>query len=113
MGEDRDQARLQAVELLEQLELSELQEKLPDEISGGQAQRVGIARAVVHKPMLVLAEEPTGQLDHATADHLFDLLLAFLDRGSSALLVATHDPLLAGRLQSQWRMAHGTLEVDR
>lgn len=89
--------------------LADLADKLPEELSGGQAQRVGIARALVHRPALVLADEPTGQLDHRTAREVMDALLGALDGTDAALIVATHDPAVAARMASVWRIAHGHL----
>ncbi len=89
--------------------LGDLADKLPGELSGGQAQRIGIARALAARPALLLADEPTGQLDHATGQAVFDALLAALDGTGTALVVATHDPSVAARLDEVWRMAHGQL----
>jgi ABC-type lipoprotein export system ATPase subunit len=111
LSEPPGAARESAREILEQLALAEIAEKLPEELSGGQAQRVAVARAFVGRPRLILADEPTGQLDHPTANHLFDLLLKTLDASHAALVVATHDLAIAGRLSIQWRISHGHLEV--
>lgn len=91
------------------LGLCAIADKLPDELSGGQAQRVGLARAVALKPRLVLADEPTGQLDQPTAQRTMDALLHSLAGSDAALVVATHDPAVAQRLQTIWRMDHGQL----
>lgn len=106
-----EKARATALDMLERIELESLAEKLPEELSGGQAQRVAMARALVCGPKLILADEPTGQLDHPTAQHLFDVLLAALEGTDTALLVATHDMTVAERMHTVWRMQHGTLEV--
>lgn len=103
-------ARAAATEMLARLGLAELADKLPEELSGGQAQRVAMARALAARPLLVLADEPTGQLDHPTAAHLFDVLLAALAGTPTALVVATHDLAVAERLQRVWRLRHGTLD---
>src|SRR3981081_3268201 len=81
------EARKAAVDALERVQLSSLSEKLPEELSGGQAQRVAVARALASHPQLILADEPTGQLDHPTAQHLFDVLLDSLDGTYTALVV--------------------------
>ena len=106
-----EKARATALDMLELIGLESLAEKLPEELSGGQAQRVAMARALVCGPKLILADEPTGQLDHPTAQHLFDVLLAALEDTDTALLVATHDMTVAERMHTVWRMQHGTLEV--
>ena len=95
---------------LDAIGIAGLADKLPEELSGGQAQRVGLARALVGGPRLILADEPTGQLDHTTAQQVFDALLAALEGTDAALVVATHDPDIARRLRTIWRMDHGKLE---
>jgi ABC-type lipoprotein export system ATPase subunit len=90
--------------------LIELAEKLPEELSGGQQQRVAFARAVAQRPRLILADEPTGQLDSATADRLFAVALPLLEETSTAMVVATHDLRLAALMPVQWRMERGRLE---
>jgi ABC-type lipoprotein export system ATPase subunit len=103
-------ARLLARAALELLDLAELADKLPEEISGGQAQRVAVARAVTGDPRLILADEPTGQLDRAHGAALVEVLLAAADHTGAALVVATHDPTVAARLATRWEMHSGRLE---
>ena len=100
----------EAARALDAIGIAGLADKLPEELSGGQAQRVGLARALVGGPRLILADEPTGQLDHTTAQQVFDALLAALEGTDAALVVATHDPDIARRLRTIWRMDHGKLE---
>jgi ABC-type lipoprotein export system ATPase subunit len=111
VGESTGTARSRALEVLAQLDLAVIADKLPEELSGGQAQRVAVARAFAGRPKLILADEPTGELDHPTAQHLFDVLLASLSDSDTALVVATHDLTIAQRLPMQWRLSHGHLEV--
>ena len=89
--------------------LEEVATLLPEQLSGGQAQRVAVARAIASAPRLVLADEPTGQLDHAAASMVIDALIATADATNAALLVATHDPLVADRLALRWTMDDGVL----
>jgi lipoprotein-releasing system ATP-binding protein len=110
---DSGVARRRAIEALNRLGLASLAEKLPEELSGGQAQRVGIARALVGRPDLILADEPTGQLDQATAQQLFGTVLPWLREIGAALVIATHDRRVAQRMRSQWMMDHGVLKVAR
>jgi ABC-type lipoprotein export system ATPase subunit len=91
------------------LGLADLADRLPDELSGGQAQRVGIARALVHSPALLLADEPTGQLDQTTAQAMLSVILEHVRRRASTFVVATHDPAVADRVETLWRMEHGRL----
>ncbi len=111
--ESAEKARAAALAILERIELRFIAEKLPEELSGGQAQRVAVARALVSQPKLLLADEPTGQLDHPTAQQLFDVLLASLEGTKTALIVATHDQSVAERMNTVWHMEHGILEVQR
>ncbi len=108
-GSSADEARNDASLILRALDLGALADKLPEEISGGQAQRAAVARSLITRPALILADEPTGQLDHRTAKHLLDLLLRRLKGSDAALVIATHDPFVAGRMKTQWTMDHGVL----
>jgi ABC-type lipoprotein export system ATPase subunit len=96
---------------LDLFELGELADKLPEEISGGQAQRVAVARAVAGEPRVILADEPTGQLDRAHGAALVDVLLAAAEHSSAALVVATHDPSVADRLATRWQARSGQIDT--
>ena len=98
---------------LDTFDLGDLADMMPDELSGGQLQRVGVARALVTGPRLVLADEPTGQLDQSTAQRLFDDLERNLAGTDTALVVATHDAAVAKRLDLLWRMDKGGLDAGR
>jgi ABC-type lipoprotein export system ATPase subunit len=91
------------------LGLAAVADRLPDELSGGQAQRVGIARALVHCPTLLLADEPTGQLDQATGQATLSVILDHVRRHATTFVVATHDPAIAEQVETLWRMEHGHL----
>ncbi len=105
------EARAAALRALRDIGLESIADKLPEELSGGQAQRVGVARALASRPRLILADEPTGQLDHPTAQHLFDVLLAAIAPSDTALVVATHDPAIAERMHTLWHIRRGELEI--
>jgi putative ABC transport system ATP-binding protein/lipoprotein-releasing system ATP-binding protein len=110
-GERNDRAHERARAALDQLSLTELAAKLPEEISGGQAQRVAVARALAGDPVLILADEPTGQLDRANGIGVVEALLAAAERTGAALLVATHDPTIAQRLDQRWLIRDGQLSL--
>jgi ABC-type lipoprotein export system ATPase subunit len=99
-------------EALAAVDLPDLADRLPDELSGGQAQRAGIARVLAHRPRLLLADEPTGQLDQATGQAMMSTILAHAEQNATTLMVATHDPAIAQRMEIVWHMQHGRL-VDR
>ena len=94
---------------LERLNVHGLAAKLPEEISGGQAQRVAVARVLASRPRLILADEPTGQLDHETGAHVIEVLLDTAAELDAALVVTTHDPAIAERFADHWQMADGSL----
>ena len=98
-----------AHEALRDLDMDALAAKLPEEISGGQAQRVAIARVVATKPRLIMADEPTGQLDHSTAEHVVEVLIEAADRIGAALVIATHDLLVVQRLPNRWLVRDGNV----
>jgi ABC-type lipoprotein export system ATPase subunit len=102
-------ARAAARAALDLLDLGELADKLPEEISGGQAQRVAAARALAGRPLLILADEPTGQLDRANGAIVIDVLLEAAHHTGAALVVATHDPTVADRFPTRWQMHSGEL----
>jgi ABC-type lipoprotein export system ATPase subunit len=104
-GGSQHAAAAAAATLIERLGLSDVASKLPEEISGGQAQRAGVARALVGAPRLILADEPTGQLDQATARELMSALLEHVQRTKAALIVATHDGAVADRLPMRWQLS--------
>jgi ABC-type lipoprotein export system ATPase subunit len=94
------------------LGLEELGDKLPEEISGGQAQRVAVARALAGQPSLILADEPTGQLDSVNAAAVVDVLLAASAHAGAALVISTHDLQVAARLPERWEIHNGRLTSD-
>ncbi len=102
-------AQVDADRALALFETDHLRDKLPEELSGGQAQRVSIARAIAVRPWLILADEPTGQLDSATAGRVLDHLLESADELGAALVVSTHDQRVAQHLSTIWSMESGTL----
>src|SRR4051794_23021727 len=89
--------------------IAHLRDKLPEEISGGQAQRAATARAVAVQPKLVLADEPTGQLDSVTAEAVLTILLDFLTEIGAAIVLSTHDLNVAARCPIVWTMRDGHL----
>lgn len=96
-------------ELLQQLGLGREADQLPDHLSGGQRQRAAVARAVVHRPQLILADEPTGALDAANATVVIDLLLAEQRAIGATLVLVTHSAAAATRLERQLELRGGRI----
>ncbi|MDI9630521.1 MAG: ABC transporter ATP-binding protein [Acidobacteriota bacterium] len=107
-GERRDRA----AEALAAVGLAARSGHRPDQLSGGERQRVAIARAVVHAPLALLADEPTGNLDSATAAGILDLLLALRRERGTTIVIATHDPALVARSPRRLVLRDGRIESD-
>jgi putative ABC transport system ATP-binding protein len=107
------QARRLRSELLADLGLADCADRFPEDISGGEQQRVAIARAVIHEPKLVLADEPTGNLDAETAQHVLDLLRRTCGERNATLIVASHSTELAARADRVVTIRAGRIEELR
>ncbi|MCU1399470.1 MAG: transporter ATP-binding protein [Acidimicrobiales bacterium] len=108
-GVDRTAARVAAMDALTRLSLIDLMHSLPEELSGGQSQRVAAARVMAGRPRLILADEPTGQLDRVNGLLVVEALIRAADRSNAALVVNTHDPDVAAHLDQIWSMSSGRL----
>ena len=109
-GSTRADADKRAAELLSALGLEQRVTHRPSQLSGGEQQRVAVARALANRPMLVLADEPTGNLDEATADRVFAEFLNLVRGEGSSALVATHNERLAAKMDRVLRLHEGVLE---
>jgi len=109
-GRSQAEARVRASELLSALGLAQRLEHRPSQLSGGEQQRVAVGRALANKPRLVLADEPTGNLDEKTADRVFAQFLELVRGEGSAALVATHNERLAATMDRVVRLHEGKLE---
>jgi len=108
-GKSQAQAEKRAMDLLTKLGLSARSKNLPGKLSGGEQQRVAIARALANEPAILLADEPTGNLDIATAEIVFTELLRLVRSENTAALIATHNPDLAKRMDRQLTLRDGKL----
>ncbi|MDX6247346.1 MAG: lipoprotein-releasing system ATP-binding protein [Kribbellaceae bacterium] len=108
-GTDEATAKERALAALEIVGVAALVNQLPETLSGGQAQRVAVARALTLRPRLLLADEPTGQLDATTGRHVINVLFAAADEAGAALVITTHDQAVGDRFDEQWEMRDGRL----
>jgi putative ABC transport system ATP-binding protein len=105
-----DRVRRSSLGLLAELGLADCADRFPEDISGGEQQRVAIARAVVHEPKLVLADEPTGNLDAETSRHVLELLLRTCGQRNATLIIATHSAELAAQASRRLTIRAGKIE---
>ena len=112
-GRPDDEMRATAAGLLDRVGLTPWRDNKANRISGGQQQRVAIARALAMKPALVLADEPTGNLDTQTADGVFDMLREINETNRTTFLIVTHDPGLARRCDRIIELVDGNIVSDR
>ena len=108
-GRETATMRTQASELLDAVGLSDRRDFRPAAMSGGQRQRVAVARALINNPVLVLADEPTGNLDRESADHVMDLIHTINQTMGSSFLISTHDEHIAGRCQRRIELLDGRI----
>lgn len=111
-GSAEEPALAAARDLLDAFGVEDLAFKLPEELSGGQSQRVGLARAFAGSPRLVLADEPTGQQDHATGARAMEAAFTIASAEGTALIIATHDRSIAGSLPTVWTVDGGRLRTE-
>lgn len=112
-GKSRSAARKRALELLELVGLKARAAHRPAELSGGEQQRVAIARALANEPMMMMADEPTGNLDLHTAEIVFSVLVSALRATGKGALIATHNPELAARMDRTVMIVDGVLVETR
>jgi lipoprotein-releasing system ATP-binding protein len=110
---DSDKNRKVATEVLERVGLGERLNSLPKQLSGGQQQRASIARALARRPSIVLADEPTGNLDTKNGQAVFQLMREFCDQDGTAFLIVTHDPRLAAQADRIIEVVDGLIASDR
>jgi lipoprotein-releasing system ATP-binding protein len=112
-GNDLDKARSRAEQLMASVGLTDRTSHRPRELSGGEQQRVAVARALANNPTLVLADEPSGNLDTATGRKLHELLFALSREKSISFVIATHNSELAAACDRKFHMADGRIELER
>lgn len=112
-GVRKEERLRRAAEALRQVGLADRMTHRPDALSGGQRQRVAVARALVTRPSLILADEPTGNLDSENSERIIDLLLSLAHNDGYCVIVVTHDPEIAARADCVLRMRDGVLTEER
>lgn len=108
-GNETKSAKEYAAQILNDVGLSHRLSHKPGELSGGERQRVAVARALVTRPACVLADEPTGNLDRTTADGVFELIMRLNQKYETALVMVTHDPQLAAKMERRLVLSDGVL----
>ncbi|MGW0581456.1 ABC transporter ATP-binding protein [Streptomyces sp. NPDC002920] len=111
-GQRKSKALTAAGEILARLGLAELRERRPSQVSGGQSQRVAVARALVHKPAVVFADEPTGSLDSSNATAVLEEFLTLARSQGTAVVLVTHDMQVAARADNRYTMCDGVLTAQ-
>lgn len=111
-GVAQGERRVRSEQALESLGLADMRHRQPGELSGGQQQRVAIARAIVTNPVLLLADEPTANLDSSTTEDLLGLLRQLNERDGMTIVTATHDPIVMGYAKRQVHLRDGAIERD-
>jgi len=112
-GVHRAERRRRAQSLLEEVDLGDRAEHLPSEMSGGESQRVAVARALANEPRLLLADEPTGALDSDNSERVLDLLFRLRDRLGMTLVVVSHDPTVGARADRTVTIVDGSIDEPR
>ena len=111
-GVDRAERKKRVVETLEAFGIGDRVKHRPDQLSGGQRQRVAIARATIMKPTVILADEPTGNLDRSSGNDVVEILEGLNNQGITLIMV-THDPELGKRARRRIKMVDGRIEEDK
>lgn len=109
-GVPKKEAMERAAQLLKDVGVAERRDHLPSQLSGGERQRVAVARALINDPSLILADEPTGNLDPANAEKIGSLLFSMADKYKKTLILVTHDMKLASNGDKQFRIVEGRLK---
>jgi putative ABC transport system ATP-binding protein len=112
LGEDNPAVQQRAAGLLEAVGLGALEQRFPESLSGGEQQRAAIARALVHRPALLLADEPTGNLDEDTAGRIIGLLMDLARQQGTTMLLVTHNTRVAQAADRVLRLSHGQIAAD-
>ncbi|WP_341789997.1 ABC transporter ATP-binding protein [Rickettsia endosymbiont of Polydrusus tereticollis] len=110
-GGDEEEAIKEAEEILLSLSLVKKSHNMPGELSGGEQQRVAIARSLINKPKIILADEPTGNLDPKTSNEVFNLLLKVAKEQNTAIIMVTHNHEIAYKMDKVYELKHGTLKI--
>jgi putative ABC transport system ATP-binding protein len=112
-GIDAEKRHELSSEILEEVGLTGMENRRPTELSGGQQQRIAVARAIVSRPSIVLADEPTANLDSQTANELVRLMLSLNDRHHTTFLISTHDPMVMDLAPRQIKLRDGRIVDDQ